>query len=170
MKKGKSRFPAFIAILLFSSALFLGQDFQIRTKVDLVTVTISARDKNGSLVTNLAQEDFTVLEDGKPQTIATFSNDPQPLSAAFIVDTGMSGSELPRLTPLITTLTHEFQPTDEVAVYRYDHLVTKLSDFTNNQLAVEKSLDAVRQIADAKTEDSETGRTIGPSPLRWILD
>jgi VWFA-related protein len=170
MRKGKLWFPVILAILLFSSALFVAQDFQLKTKVDLVVVPVSARDRNGSLVTSLAQDDFTILEDGKPQTVASFSNDPQPLSAVLVVDTGMSGSELHRLTPLIATLSHEFQQTDEVAVYRYDHLVTKLADFTNNQLAVEKSLDAVRLIADSKTEDDETGRTIGPSALRWILD
>jgi VWFA-related protein len=179
--KRRSQALAFIAILLFSSALFVAQDkiqnklqdkvpVDIKTRVDLVPVPVSARDRNGSLVTSLEKDDFTILEDGKPQSIASFSNDPQPLSAVLVVDTGMSGSELHRLTPLIGTLSHEFQEADEVAVYRYDHLVTKLVDFTNNQLAVEKSLDAVRQIADAKTEDSETGRTIGPSPLRWILD
>jgi VWFA-related protein len=165
---------AFIATLLLGSTLFFTQDFQIHTRVDEVIVPVSARDGNGGLVTSLTQEDFTIKEDGKPQMIASFSVDPKPLSVALIVDTSMSGSELHRLIPSpgawIATMTREFQAADEVAVYRYDHLVTKLSDFTNNAQTIENSLDAVRQIADTKTEDSETGRTIGPSPLRWLLD
>src|ERR1700733_10748913 len=167
--KGRIRALAFIAIFLFGSALFFAQD-NLRVRLDLVVVPVSARDRNGSLVTNLTQDDFTILEDGKPQAIANFSTEPQLLSAAIVVDTSMSGSELHRLTPLIGTIAHEFQPVDEVAVYRYDHLVTKLSDFSNNAQVIEDSLGAVRQIADGKTEDSETGRTIGPSALRWILD
>ena len=161
---------AFIALLLLGSTLFFTQDFQIHTRVNEVLVPVSARDGNGGLVTSLTQEDFTVKEDGKPQMIASFSTDPKPLSVALIVDTSMSGSELHRLTPLISTMIHEFQPIDEVAVYRYDHLVTKISDFTDNAQTIENSLVAIRQIADTKTEDDETGRTIGPSPLRWLLD
>ena len=56
-----------VSILIFllglSSGLFLGQDFQLRTKVDLVVDSVSVRDGNGSLVPNLKQEDFTALED-----------------------------------------------------------------------------------------------------------
>src|ERR1700688_1946391 len=99
---------ASFSILLFSSALFFGQDIQVHTKVSLVVVPVSARDRSGSLVTGLTQDDFTILEDGKPQAIASFSTDPLPLSAAVIVDTGMSGNELQRLTPLIASLTRLF--------------------------------------------------------------
>src|SRR6266853_2918618 len=120
----------FILILLLSSALFPGQDFQLRTKVDLVVVPVSVRDANGSLVPNLKQDDFTVLEDGKPQIVSNFSIDPQPLSAAILIDTGLGGGELRRLNLVAATLLRQFKEPDEVAMYRYDHLVTKLSDFT----------------------------------------
>jgi VWFA-related protein len=39
---------------------------------DLVLVNVVARDKHGSLVHDLKASDFTVLEDGKPQRIASF--------------------------------------------------------------------------------------------------
>ena len=170
LQSGRITALASITILFFSSALFFGQDFHLHTKVDLVVVPVSARDKSGNLVTSLTQDDFTILEDGRPQTIANFSTDPQPLSAAVIVDTGMGGAELHRLTPLIATLLREFKPSDEVAVYRYDHFVTKLSDFTNSSQTIEKSFDIVKQIAEAKPEESETGTALGPSSVRWILD
>ena len=35
-------------------------------------VNVSVRDKNGNLVKDLKPEDFTVLEDNKPQKVATF--------------------------------------------------------------------------------------------------
>jgi VWFA-related protein len=159
-----------VAMLLCSSTMFLGQDFQLHTKVDLVVVPVSARVRDGSLVTSLTKDDFTLLEDGKPQTISNLSTDPQPLSAVVIVDTGMSGSALHRLVPLIAVLTRGFKESDEVAAYRYDHFVTKLSDFTNNPQDIERSFDAVKQISDAKPADSEMGAELGPSPVRWIFD
>lgn len=44
-----------------------------RSGVDLVMVNVVVRDKNGQVVRNLTRDDFTVLEDGRPQTISTFS-------------------------------------------------------------------------------------------------
>ena len=41
----------------------------IRVDVDVVSVLASVRDKKGALIPNLAKEDFTILEDGKPQPI-----------------------------------------------------------------------------------------------------
>jgi VWFA-related protein len=159
-----------LAILLLCSAIFVGQDFQLRTKVDLVVVPTSVRDANGSLIPNLKQDDFTVLEDGNPQTISNFSTDPQPLSAVILIDTAMGGGELRRLNLVAGTLFSQFREVDEVAAYRYDHFVTKLSDFTNNPQLLAKSFDNVRQIAESKPQDDEVGRGMEPSALRWILD
>ncbi|HEY3381053.1 MAG TPA: VWA domain-containing protein [Vicinamibacterales bacterium] len=43
-----------------------------RSGVDLVTVNVVVRDRNGAVVRGLTRDDFTILEDNKPQTIATF--------------------------------------------------------------------------------------------------
>ncbi len=43
-----------------------------RSSVDLVTINVVVRDKNGNIVRGLKREDFTVTEDGQPQTISTF--------------------------------------------------------------------------------------------------
>src|SRR3954471_11276424 len=85
------------ALLSVASALLFAQDFQLHTKIDLVVVPTTVRDQNGALVQNLTQDDFTILEDGKPQTIRNFSTEPQPISAAIIIDTAMTGAELRRL-------------------------------------------------------------------------
>jgi VWFA-related protein len=46
--------------------------FRFRVTSDLVLVSVTARDKSGRLIRDLKQSDFTVLEDGKPQHIASF--------------------------------------------------------------------------------------------------
>jgi hypothetical protein len=49
--------------------------------------------------------------------------------------------------------------------------VTKLSDFTSNPQNLEKSFDAVNEIADTRPKDDlGAGVAVGPSPLRWIID
>lgn len=47
-------------------------DYTFRTQSELVLVNVTVRDKNGNLVRNLKPEDFTVLEDNKPQRVVSF--------------------------------------------------------------------------------------------------
>ena len=59
--------------------------YKFRVESELVLVNVVARDKQGKPVTDLKQDDFIVLEDGKPQKIASFDSenlDMQPLTAA----------------------------------------------------------------------------------------
>jgi VWFA-related protein len=127
--------------------LAAGATAQIRTTVDLVVVPTTVRGSNGRLVAGLTKNDFSILEDGVPQAISNFSDDPQPLSAAIIIDTGMGGIAQRRLVPLFISLTSGFSQFDEMASFRFDHFVFKLSDFTNDQEKIEKSLEIVKTIA-----------------------
>jgi Ca-activated chloride channel family protein len=44
-----------------------------RSGVDLVTFGVTAVDRKGNLITDLSQEDFEILEDGRPQSIKYFT-------------------------------------------------------------------------------------------------
>ena len=46
--------------------------YVFRSRTELVLVNITVRDKNGNFVRDLKQDDFTVLEDNKPQQVASF--------------------------------------------------------------------------------------------------
>jgi VWFA-related protein len=43
-----------------------------RSSIDLVTINVVVRDKNGNIVRGLKRDDFSVTEDGQAQTISTF--------------------------------------------------------------------------------------------------
>ena len=61
------------------------------TDVKVVNVFATVRDKDGHIVTNLTKEDFTLLEDGRPQTIRYFAQQSDlPLTLGLLVDTSMS--------------------------------------------------------------------------------
>jgi VWFA-related protein len=64
----------------------------IKIDVDLVNILTSVRDKRGALIPNLQKEDFTILEDGKAQTIKYFTKETDlPLTIGLLVD--VSGSQ-----------------------------------------------------------------------------
>ena len=58
--------------LLGSSLPAQQTDYVFHTQSELVQVNVTVRDKNGNLVPNLKPEDFTILEDNKPQKIVSF--------------------------------------------------------------------------------------------------
>jgi VWFA-related protein len=47
-------------------------DYVFRARTELVLVNVTVRDKDGNFVRTLKPEDFTILEDNKPQKIASF--------------------------------------------------------------------------------------------------
>ncbi|MGA2725743.1 MAG: VWA domain-containing protein [Bryobacteraceae bacterium] len=60
--------------------------------VKVVNILATVRNKTGSLVGNLNQDDFSVSEDGRPQTIRYFARETDlPLTLGLLVDT--SGSQ-----------------------------------------------------------------------------
>ena len=63
------------------------------TDVKVVNVLATVRNKTGSLVGNLSQDDFSLSEDGRPQTIRYFARESDlPLTLGLMVDT--SGSQV----------------------------------------------------------------------------
>jgi VWFA-related protein len=79
---------------LFGGALALRaqEDAIIRVDVDLVNIAYSVRNKNKALVPSLTKDDFSVLEDGKEQTIKSFARETDlPLTIGMLVD--VSGSQ-----------------------------------------------------------------------------
>ena len=67
---------------------------QFRSSISSVAVYATVSDRSGRLVTDLTRDDFTVRDNGRPVDISLFSNDPQPITVAVMLD--MSGSMLSR--------------------------------------------------------------------------
>lgn len=64
----------------------------IKVDVDVVNVLCSVRNKSGGLVGNLSKDDFTLIEDGKPQTVKYFTRETDiPLTIGLLID--ISGSQ-----------------------------------------------------------------------------
>ncbi len=66
---------------------------EFSSAVNVVSLLVTVRDKYGKFVNELAQEDFAVAEDGRPEAISYFSRQYDlPLTVGLLVDT--SGSQV----------------------------------------------------------------------------
>ena len=87
-------FLGFSAALLGSRRLSAWQqqdDAKFSTGVNVVNVLVSVHDKQGQTVRGLTANDFTLDEDGHPQTIRYFARETDlPLTIGLMVDTSAS--------------------------------------------------------------------------------
>src|SRR5215469_3097209 len=86
-----------ILTVLILGTLLLAQDqpTTLKVDVDVVSILASVRDKKNALIPSLQKEDFTVLEDGKPQTIKYFTKETDlPLTIGLLVDVSRSQENL----------------------------------------------------------------------------
>jgi VWFA-related protein len=67
----------------------------IQVEVNLVSLLASVRDKHGALINNLTKDDFTLTEDGQPQTVKYFTKETDlPLTIGLLVDVSASQRNL----------------------------------------------------------------------------
>ena len=82
----------FALVAIAPVAASFAQDIPtMKVDVKVINVLATVRDKHGNIVKNLNKDDFTLTEDGRPQTIKYFTQQSDlPLTLGLLVDTSMS--------------------------------------------------------------------------------
>ncbi len=80
------------ALLTLSTIVLVAQqEPTFSTDVKVVNVLATVRSKQGQIVRELTQDDFTLEEDGRPQTVRYFARETDlPLTLGLLVDTSLS--------------------------------------------------------------------------------
>ncbi len=122
-----------------------GQRFE--TTIEVVTVTVAVTDAEGRLVTDLAQEEFELFEDGLPQTITQFTRERVPVSLAVLLDVSdsMVGLRLADARQALDRFLFELLAReDEYALVLFNHQPTVAAPWTDDPAKVTPALDAMR--------------------------
>lgn len=144
---------------------------QINPKQDLYTISVSAnfvllpvmvKDANGRRVDGLLPKDFTVKENGKPQTLTYFTSDPFELSVAVLLDVGMADVAFQKVNQTYSALVGAFSPYDEVALYTYSSTVSQVSDFTGRAEKLTASLNQMKLVRGRNNGPPVLGGPLGP--------
>jgi VWFA-related protein len=97
-----------------------------RSHAELVVMHVSVRDRRGHYVTGLPKEAFTVIDDGKPQTLEMFSADEVPATIGFLIDN--SNSMRPnreRVVASTVSFLENSNPQDEIFVLTFNETVRR---------------------------------------------
>jgi VWFA-related protein len=153
------------ALFLFTFLTCIAQEVQIRSRVELVVVPVTVKNKNNTLAIGLTRDAFTVKEAGKTQTITDFSIEPVPISAAILFDTGISETALTHVKNSFPALLGAFANDDEVAVYRFDKSIEKIADFTADHARITATLQKLQSVTPSSASSISTGPFSMPGPV-----
>lgn len=133
-------------LLLCVGVVLLQAIISVRT--ELVAVPVIVTDGRGQHVSGLVQENFRVLENGRPQPVAVFHHGDTPVTLGLIVDRSQSmRTKTHALRTAVSALLQWNGPGDELfAVGFNDHVSFALPDdvpFTSDVKRLETALAAV---------------------------
>ena len=135
----------------------------ITVDVSLVNILASVHDKHGGLIGNLTKDDFTVLEDGKPQTIKYFTRETDlPLTIGLLIDVSASQRNL---LDIEKRAAHQFfsqvlRKKDEAFLISFGEDSELLQDYTNSPKLLQAGLSQLQVNSGASG--------IGPGPVPTI--
>lgn len=116
---------------------------KLSSQVKLVTVYAIVRDKHGKIVPNLTKDDFSLDEDGRPQTISHFIvQTGVPLTLGLLVDTSFSQRAVivPERKASYTFLDHMLTEKDRAFIIHFDREVELLQDLTSSRPKLQSAL------------------------------
>jgi Ca-activated chloride channel family protein len=123
-----------LTAFILTSGLVFGQQATFKSGTSIVPVLTTVTDNQGRLVPNLEQEDFTVLDNGKPQSITLFQNETQPFTVVVMLDFSFS---MTTHLDLLKAATEQFilrmLPQDKGQVGAFSDKIQFSGEFTNDR-------------------------------------
>jgi Ca-activated chloride channel family protein len=163
-----------LALSIGACSISAQEDKPLRLDVKLVSLFVNVTDQHGAIIGNLAEEDFKVFEDGRPQKIAVFERQSEmPLRMTLAIDTSSStykdrGIEQQAAKKFVHAL---IRPQDRMSVIQFNTYVEELADFTNSASQLDRGLERMRGAGGTALYDAiyVGSRALGKKDGRKVL-
>src|ERR1700739_1768806 len=123
----------------------------LKVNVNVVQLFFNVKDKHGTLIPNLTKDDFTIAEDGKPQTIKYFTAESNlPLTLGIMIDSSGSQRNVIDMEKEVggAFLRQILTDKDEAFVISFDITVDLLQDFTRDIHRLQAALNKAKVNVD----------------------
>jgi len=138
----------------------------LKVNVNVVQLFFNVKDKHGALIPNLTKDDFSISEDGKPQTIKYFTAESNlPLTIGMMIDASGSQRNVIDMEKEVggAFLKQVLTDKDEAFVISFDITVDLLQDFTRDTRRLQAALNKAKVNVDY-TSGGIPGMGGGPIP------
>jgi Ca-activated chloride channel homolog len=120
---------------------------RFKSRIDLVSITATVVDANGTLVPGLNRDDFEVYEDGERQTVTHFGSDRVPIGLGLLLDVSdsMRGQRIADARASVARFLFDLlSQDDEFFVMSFNHAPHVIAPWTSRPDQVQPRLDALR--------------------------
>src|SRR5262245_24399528 len=167
---------AFVLAVLFSGLDIRAQGpgVRFRAGVDVVLLNVTVTDGARRYVTDLDLSDFTVLEEGRPQSITFFRKADVRMALALLIDSSASMDEaLPIAQEAAASFVRQLGSGDVATVIDFDSRVQVLAPFTNDKAELDSAVHktvaggsttmynalyiALRELGEIRLDDEQGG-------------
>ncbi len=122
------------AFAVLAGAAVLAQQATFKSGTSIVAVLSTVTDAQGRLVPNLERDQFTILDNGKPQEITFFQNETQPFTVVVMLDFSFSmTSHLDLLKAATEQFLIRMLPEDKGQVGAFSDKIEFSGTFTNDR-------------------------------------
>ncbi len=113
----------------------------IKIDTSLVSIPVTALDREGRYIPFLRKQDFRLFEDGVEQEIADFSPVTVPLHVVLLLDTSRSTVfKLEDIQAAAVAFTEQLRPDDQVMVVSFDSKVYVDCEFTSDRARLRRAI------------------------------
>ena len=133
------------------------QQQTFRSGIDVTGITVSVRDAEGHLVTDLTRGDFDIYEDGEKQDLTQFTNERVPVSLGVLLDISdsMFGRRIADArTAVDRFLFEQLDHEDEFFILAFNHKPHVLTQWTQIPTVVRDALDGLKPTGGTAVYDA----------------
>jgi Ca-activated chloride channel homolog len=141
-------------LTLFDLCTLGAQTPVFRSTTNLQSIAVQVVDKKGNFVPGLTVNDFTLLEDGRPQKIAFFGTHQQPVSLTILLDSSRSmdfGRKFERARELLAPLMAGHHPDDQIFFAPFTARIEAFEQLTPEQRLHPELIQTSRRAFDRGT-------------------
>ena len=137
-----------------TEAVRIDDQIEVRLQQLFVTVTRSGA-ADSRRILDLEQEDFRILDNGKPQEIVTFGKGEVPITAVLLLDTSesMQGERLEAARRGASVFLSGMRPDDEASLLMFSDRLLRATPFTQDRGELEQALAETEAVGGTSVND-----------------
>jgi len=137
-----------------TDAIRIDEQMEVRLQQLFITVTRSGA-ADSARVLDLEQDDFRVVDNGKPQEIVTFGKGEVPITAVLLLDTSesMQGERLEAARRGASVFLGGMRPDDEASLLMFSDRLLRVTPFTQDRGELELALAETEAVGGTSVND-----------------